>query len=78
MPLIPEMLPLHRVAGELNKATHILVAASRRGEFVPLVRVGSQWYVRADEVREWFASDHEHGPSRAETRALKAAGAATP
>lgn len=56
--LLPELWPLHRVAKELGKATHVLVDASRRGEFAPVIRVGAVWFVRADACREWFERQH--------------------
>lgn len=58
MSLLPEMWPLSKVAKELGKASHVLVDASRRGQFPPLVRVGSCWFVKADACREWFDRQH--------------------
>lgn len=59
--ILPEMVPLHRVAKELGKATSVLVAASREGRFCPLVRVGAVWFVKLDEVKAWF--DRQHAKS---------------
>ena len=57
-PLLPEMWPLHRIAKELGKASHVLVAASRSGTFPPVIRVGALWFVKAEEVRAWFDKNH--------------------
>lgn len=56
--LLPELWPLHRLAKELGKATHVLVSASRAGQFPPIVRVGAVWFVKAELVRAWFDSQH--------------------
>lgn len=56
--LLPELWPLHRIAKELGKATHVLVDASSRGEFPPLVRIGAVWHVKADLMREWVDRNH--------------------
>lgn len=56
--LLPTMVPLHRVAKELGKATHVLVSASRAGTFAPLVKVGALWFVRQDELDAWFNRNH--------------------
>lgn len=74
MTVIPEMMALSKVAKQLGKSSHVLVRASQRGEFVPLVRVGTKWYVRVDLLRQWFAADHSAGPTLAEIAAMKAAG----
>lgn len=74
MTVIPEMVALSKVAKQLGKSSHVLVRASQRGEFVPLVRVGAKWYARVDLLHEWFAADHSAGPTPAEIAALKAAG----
>lgn len=74
MSVIPEMVALSEVAKQLGKSSHVLVRASQRGKFVPLVRVGAKWYARAELLREWFAADHSSGPTPAEIAALKAAG----
>lgn len=59
--LLPEQWPLHRVAKELGKATHVLVTASRQGTFPHVVKVGSVWYVNAAECSAWF--DRQHATS---------------
>jgi hypothetical protein len=59
--LLPELWPLHRIAKELGKSTHVLVDASTRGEFPSLVRFGAVWHVRADLMREWC--DRQHAPA---------------
>lgn len=74
MTIIPEMMALSKVAKQLGKSSHVLVRASQRGEFVPLVRVGTKWYARVDLLRQWFAADHSAGPTPAEIAAMKAAG----
>ena len=56
--LLPELWPLHKLAKELGKATHVLVSASRAGTFPPVVRVGAVWFVKADLVRAWFDGQH--------------------
>lgn len=68
MNLLPELWPLHQVAKELGKATHVLVSASRDGTFPPLSRVGAVWYVKADLVREWFDRQHAVGSVTPEQR----------
>jgi hypothetical protein len=61
-PIIPgDPVPLHRVAKQLGKATHVLVDASRRGEFPHVVKVGAVWYVSHDAVLVWFGKQHAHG-----------------
>ena len=60
--VIPEMVPLHRVAKELDKATHVLVSASRSGTFCPIVKVGAVWFVRRDELDSWFGRQHAVSP----------------
>lgn len=59
--LLPEQWPLHRIAKELGKATHVLVAASRHGKFPHVVMVGNVWYVNAAECVAWF--ERQHAPS---------------
>lgn len=71
--LLPELWPLHRVARELGKATHVLVDASRRGDFCPIHKVGAVWFVRADAVREWFSRNHAAGATAAELTAMRQA-----
>ena len=56
--ILPETVPLHLIAKELGQSTHVLVAASVRGEFPPLVRVGRVWRVRRDLLTEWFGKQH--------------------
>ena len=56
--LLPELWPLHRVAAELGRSTYNLVDASRRGNFPPVHQVGRTWFVKADAVRDWFATNH--------------------
>lgn len=56
--LLPEMWPLHRLAAELGRKPASLVAASRRGQFPPLVRIGRDWFVPADAMREWVGKNH--------------------
>jgi len=56
--LLPELWPLHRIAKELGKATHVLVAASKAGTFPAIVRVGAVWFVKAELVRSWFNFQH--------------------
>lgn len=77
MSLLPEMWPLAKVAKELGKASHVLVDASRRGEFPPLVRVGATWYVKADACREWFERQHvDPGLTPAQLEQVRHAGRA--
>lgn len=57
---LPPMVQLHEVAKELGKQTNVLVCASSRGEFPPIVKVGAVWYVRRDRLNEWF--DRQHAP----------------
>jgi hypothetical protein len=56
--LLPELWPLHRIAKQLGKATHVLVDASRRGEFPGIIRFGAVWYVKADSMRAWIEKNH--------------------
>ena len=56
--LLPELWPLHQIAKELGKASHVLVDASRAGTFPPLVRVGALWFVKAELMREWIDRQH--------------------
>lgn len=72
--LLPEMWPVARVARELGKASHVLVDASRRGEFPPVVRVGGCWYVRADACRDWFDRQHAESLSEAQLAQIRQAG----
>lgn len=65
---LPPMVPLHEVAKELGKQTNVLVSASRRGEFCPIVRVGAVWYVRRDLLNEWFNRQHAVSLSTPESR----------
>lgn len=59
LPPVPgNPIPLHVVAKQLKKATHVLVSASRLGHFPPVVKVGHVWYVSADAVAAWFARQH--------------------
>lgn len=58
---IPPMVPLHEVAKELGKVTHVLVTAARAGQFPPLVKVGAVWYVRKDQLDQWFQRNHATG-----------------
>lgn len=58
MSLLPELWPLRLVGKELGKATQVLVEASSRGEFPPVVRIGATWHVRADLMREWVQRQH--------------------
>lgn len=58
MSLLPEMWPLHKLAKELGKASHVLVTASRNGAFPPVVKVGALWFVEAEKVRDWFSRNH--------------------
>lgn len=72
--LLPEMWPLHRVAKELDKASHVLVSASRNGTFPPIVRVGALWFVKADDVREWFSRNHAKVAPTADYERVRQAG----
>ena len=56
--LLPELWPLHRIAKELGKATHVLVSASREGRFPPVIQIGAVWHVRADLMTEWVYRQH--------------------
>lgn len=58
MSLLPEMWPLHKVAKELGKASHVLVTAARNGTFPPVVKVGAVWFVEAEKCRDWFSRNH--------------------
>lgn len=66
--VIPEVVPLHQVAKELGKSTHVLVSASSAGTFCPVVKVGAVWYVRTDLLREWFDRQHAVSQSTPESR----------
>jgi len=72
--LLPELWPLHRVAKELGKASHVLVTAAQDGRFPPVYRVGALWFVRADDVRDWFSRNHATKASEAELDRIRAAG----
>ncbi|MEO6593712.1 MAG: hypothetical protein ABIP94_03045 [Planctomycetota bacterium] len=72
--LLPEMWPLHRVAKELGKATHVLVAASARGKFPPIVQVGAVWFVHAAAVREWVNRNHAVPISQGQRERIRRAG----
>lgn len=67
--LLPELWPLHRVAKELGKATHVLVAASREGRFPPVVQIGALWHVRADLMTAWVNGQHAGAGVSPEQRA---------
>lgn len=56
--VLPEMVELHRVAKELRKASHVLVDASARGQFPPVVKVGAVWYVDRAKLADWFSRNH--------------------
>lgn len=73
-PLLPELWELHKVARELGSSTQVLVEASSRGEFPPVVRIGAKWHVKADLMREWI--ERQHAPeqvSQAHVDRMKAA-----
>lgn len=73
--LLPELWPLHRVAKELGKATHVLVAASRAGQFPPVVKIGAVWHVRAELMTAWVNRQHATASVTAEQRErIRAAG----
>lgn len=55
---LPPVIPLHEVARELRKSTHVLVSASSAGTFPPIVRVGAIWFVRQDLLADWFGRQH--------------------
>lgn len=74
--LLPELWPLHRVAKELGKASHVLVTASRNGTFPPVFRVGALWFVKADDVRAWFSRNHAEAPATADIERVRQAGRA--
>lgn len=72
---LPPMVPLHEVAAELRKATHVLVSAAGRGEFAPVQRIGAVWYVRKDRLDEWFSRNHaEPCVTPAQKRRVRRAG----
>ena len=76
-PLLPEMWPLHKIAKELGKASHVLVTASRAGTFPPVVRVGALWFVQAEACRAWFDRQHAgEDPSSRDLDRIRAAGRA--
>lgn len=56
--VLPEMVELHRIAKELRKASHVLVDASARGQFPPVVKVGAVWYVDRAKLADWFGRNH--------------------
>lgn len=60
--LLPEIWPLHKVAKELGKATHVLVSASAEGAFPPVFRIGAVWHVQAELVREWIEKNQAPPP----------------
>lgn len=73
--LLPEVWPLHQVAKELGKATHVLVEASSAGTFPPVFRIGAVWHVRAELMRAWINSQQAPAPATAEQRErVRAAG----
>ena len=59
--LLPELWPLHQIAKELGKASHVLVSASQAGTFPPVIRIGALWFVKAELMREWI--DRQHAAS---------------
>lgn len=72
--LLPELWPLHLIGKELGKSTQVLVEASSRGEFPPVVRIGATWHVKADLMREWL--ERQHAPqmvSQAHVERMQAA-----
>ena len=78
MSLLPEMWPLHQIAKELGKASHVLVSASRNGTFPPVVKVGALWFVEAEKVRAWFGRNHanENAATPADRDRIRKAGRA--
>ena len=75
--LLPELWPLHQIAKELGKASHVLVDASRTGTFPPVIRIGALWFVKADLMREWVDRQHAAATVTPEQRdRIRAAGAA--
>lgn len=74
--LLPETWPLHRIAQELGKSSNVLVDASRRGTFPALVKIGALWYVKADDMRAWFAKQHATSATPAQLERIRQAGRA--
>lgn len=76
MTYLPDLWPLRRLAIELGRKPASLVAASQRGQFPPLVRIGRDWFVRADAMRAWMQRDHVHDAASRVQTAVEVADAA--
>jgi predicted DNA-binding transcriptional regulator AlpA len=55
---LPDLIRLSEFARRVGMQTSTLVESSARGQFPPVVRIGTRWFVRAELLADWCSRQH--------------------